>query len=133
MILARARFETRPRARERERQRASERASEKLADKKRPTRPLPPVNSVIKIISTAIVVEPFLSPRASISRLACSFRSYYMRFSRGGEYFLRFFLFVDLVSVCDFVCFLSDGIIEKVTFTIQRCAGGSVSSEACDF
>lgn len=103
---------------ERERERERERASEELADKKRPRRPPPPVNSVIKIISTAIAVEPFLSPRASISRLACSFRfSYYMRFSRGVFFlfFFLFFFFVDSVSVRDFVSSLISraGIIER--------------------
>lgn len=104
-----------------------------MADKKRVARPPPLVNSVIKIISKAIVVEPFLSPRMLVSlAIICAFRvaaNIFYVFP-----FLFFFLFfVDLVSVCDFVCFLSGRIIEKVTFT--RRSGGSVSFERrrCDY
>lgn len=79
-----------------------------MADKKRVARPPPLVNSVIKIISKAIVVEPFLSPRMLVSLY-----SYYMRFSRGGEYFLRFFpsyfsfffLWIWFLSAISFVFF----------------------------
>lgn len=104
-----------------------------MADKKRVARPPPLVNSVIKIISKAIVVEPFLSPRMLVSLVLYALFAWRRIFSTFFPFLFFFLFFVDLVSVCDFVCFLSGGIIEKVTFT--RRSGGSVSFERrrCDY
>lgn len=104
-----------------------------MADKKRVARPPPLVNSVIKIISKAIVVEPFLSPRMLVSlAIICAFRV-------AANIFYVFSLPIFLSFFCGFgFClrfrlFSFGRIIEKVTFT--RRSGGSVSFERrrCDY